>query len=257
MTRDQTRNGNVWSFSQFLNFSQIIFFMYLLIGRLDWTLVLERESAAFLPCGRSLQGPTWTLSSSEKKLFASKSPYLHGIKCPGCKLHAVARRSSAYATAESPSATPSSEVDSVRLNSLPFMEFEVSLPSLRMHATPLFAEPHRLNAFLTARVTARRISERTLFALLIRATCRCRRVCSSAGIMLTGENWRTGGQTCPGATCQPQISHGLTWDRIQASAAIDRRLTAWAMARPEGCVGAVERLEIQSVPRSKHTLSRL
>jgi hypothetical protein len=32
--------------------------------------------------------------------------------------------------------------------------------------------------------------------------------------------------------CSPQIPHELTWDRTWASAVGDRRLTAWAIARP-------------------------
>jgi hypothetical protein len=36
----------------------------------------------------------------------------------------------------------------------------------------------------------------------------------------------------PVPLCPPQIPHGLTRDRTRASAAGDRRLTAWAMARP-------------------------
>jgi hypothetical protein len=33
--------------------------------------------------------------------------------------------------------------------------------------------------------------------------------------------------------CPPQIPHWLTWDRTRASAVGGRRLTAWAMARPQ------------------------
>jgi hypothetical protein len=34
--------------------------------------------------------------------------------------------------------------------------------------------------------------------------------------------------------CPPQIPHGLTRDRTRASAVGGRRLSAWAMARPQG-----------------------
>jgi hypothetical protein len=41
-----------------------------------------------------------------------------------------------------------------------------------------------------------------------------------------------GEKPVPVPLCPPQIPHGLTRDRTQASAVGGRRLTAWAMARP-------------------------
>jgi hypothetical protein len=50
-------------------------------------------------------------------------------------------------------------------------------------------------------------------------------------------NWKGkievfGEKPVPVPICPPQIPHGLTRDRIRASAVVGRRLTAWAMARP-------------------------
>jgi hypothetical protein len=42
----------------------------------------------------------------------------------------------------------------------------------------------------------------------------------------------SGEKPVPVPLCPPQIPHGLTRDRNRASAVGDRRLTAWAMARP-------------------------
>jgi hypothetical protein len=42
----------------------------------------------------------------------------------------------------------------------------------------------------------------------------------------------SGEKPVPVPLCPPQIPHGLTRDRTQASAVRGRRLTAWAMARP-------------------------
>jgi hypothetical protein len=39
-------------------------------------------------------------------------------------------------------------------------------------------------------------------------------------------------KTCPSATLSTETPHGLTRDRTRASAVEGRRLTAWAMARP-------------------------
>jgi hypothetical protein len=50
--------------------------------------------------------------------------------------------------------------------------------------------------------------------------------------------------------CPPQISHGLTRDRTRASAVRGRRLTAWAMARPDpGSTVPVTNCEICVVGR--------
>jgi hypothetical protein len=43
---------------------------------------------------------------------------------------------------------------------------------------------------------------------------------------LTGENRQLGEKPVPVPLCPPQISHGLTRDRTQASAVRGRRLTA-------------------------------
>ena len=50
--------------------------------------------------------------------------------------------------------------------------------------------------------------------------------------------------------CPPPVSRKLTWDRTDASATWGRRLTAWRnKAYPE------LHIKIQSVPRSKHSVS--
>jgi hypothetical protein len=43
---------------------------------------------------------------------------------------------------------------------------------------------------------------------------------------LTGENRQLGEKPVPVPLCPPQVSHGLTWDRTQASAVRGRRLMA-------------------------------
>jgi hypothetical protein len=40
----------------------------------------------------------------------------------------------------------------------------------------------------------------------------------------------------PVSPCLQQIAHDLTWPRTRAAAVGNRRLTAWAMARPIGCI---------------------
>jgi hypothetical protein len=57
--------------------------------------------------------------------------------------------------------------------------------------------------------------------------------CSSGGMILTGENWRTWRKTCPTSLCSPQIPHGLTWKHSWASVVRIQQLTACAMARPK------------------------
>jgi hypothetical protein len=47
-----------------------------------------------------------------------------------------------------------------------------------------------------------------------------------------GKPEHLGNKPAPVPFCPPQIPHGLTRARTRASAVRDRRLTAWAMARP-------------------------
>ena len=54
---------------------------------------------------------------------------------------------------------------------------------------------------------------------------------TTGGMILTGYTEVLGEKRVPVTLCPPQISSRLTWDRTQASAVIDQRLTAWAMAR--------------------------
>jgi hypothetical protein len=52
-------------------------------------------------------------------------------------------------------------------------------------------------------------------------------------MILTGENRRTGRKPCPSATLSTTNPTGLTRARTLAAAVRDRRITAWAMARPK------------------------
>ena len=54
-------------------------------------------------------------------------------------------------------------------------------------------------------------------------------MCRVEGMVLTGGNRALGGKTYPRAVFPLQISHGLGWDRTQASWVIGRRLTACAV----------------------------
>jgi hypothetical protein len=59
--------------------------------------------------------------------------------------------------------------------------------------------------------------------------------CEAVGGMRIGKGNRSiRRKPAPVPLCPPQISHDLTWDRTRAAAAVgSRRLTAWAMARPD------------------------
>jgi hypothetical protein len=55
---------------------------------------------------------------------------------------------------------------------------------------------------------------------------------SHGGMILTGENRNLGEKSVPLPLCPPQIARGLTRGRTRTSVVTDRRLTAWATARP-------------------------
>jgi hypothetical protein len=59
--------------------------------------------------------------------------------------------------------------------------------------------------------------------------------CEAVGGMRIGRgNRSTRRQPAPAPLWPSQIPHYLTWDRTRAAAVGSRRLTDWAMARPNG-----------------------
>jgi hypothetical protein len=53
------------------------------------------------------------------------------------------------------------------------------------------------------------------------------------GMRIAVGNRSTRGKRAPVPLCAPQIPHYLTWARTRATVVRSRRLTAWAMARPQ------------------------
>jgi hypothetical protein len=69
------------------------------------------------------------------------------------------------------------------------------------------------------------------FVLVVRETCKWRRVYSTGRMTLTGKIGLHRENPISVPLFPPQISYRLAWDRIQASAVRGRWLTTWAMAR--------------------------
>jgi hypothetical protein len=81
---------------------------------------------------------------------------------------------------------------------------------------------------------------------------------------LAGKTEVLGGKPAPMPLCPPQIPHDLTWARTRAAAVGNRRLTAWAMARPllifiRGWVDprAIVQLEVLGELKNPMTISEI
>jgi hypothetical protein len=61
----------------------------------------------------------------------------------------------------------------------------------------------------------------------------CRAVGGMRIVMGNRSTWR---KPAPVPLCPPHIPHDLNWARTRAAAVGNRRLTAWAMARPKLCL---------------------
>jgi hypothetical protein len=66
--------------------------------------------------------------------------------------------------------------------------------------------------------------------------------------ILTGETRGTREKPAPVSLCPPQIPHGLTRARTRASPMKGRRLTTWAMARPNGIINLIPIISLSTCP---------
>jgi hypothetical protein len=56
---------------------------------------------------------------------------------------------------------------------------------------------------------------------------------AAGGMRIDRGSWSTRRKPAPESLCPPQIPHDLIWARIRVVEVGNRRLTAWAMARPQ------------------------
>ena len=96
------------------------------------------------------------------------------------------------------------------------------------------------------------------FARLVNTTCRWRWAWSIGGTIMTRENWDTWRKIISRVNWPPKILTSIYLGSSPASAVRGQQLTAWVMAQPQWSHGHNNIiLNTESVPRSKHTPSRI